>query len=166
MLGWPDGQFVHTNLIQADFDKSDDFDKLFDDLCQDDHARLIFRSPSNKVKAFIKVSPVTTIHEHDSAWLAVQSYCVGRGYGEIDTIPKAVNAICYISHDPTAILKDATPLPWSPLPEPPSVPAREIEFDGEPDLVALDFIPNDCDYETWRTVGMAIKAAGFGVEVF
>ena len=32
--------------------------------------------------------------------------------------------------------------------------------------MALDFIPNDCDYETWRTVGMAIKAAGFGVEVF
>ena len=46
-----DGEFAHTNLIQADFDVSDDFDKLFDDLCKDEHARLIFRSPSNKVKA-------------------------------------------------------------------------------------------------------------------
>ena len=55
-----DGEFVHTHLIQADFDKSDDFDALYDALCKDDHARLIFRSPSNKVKALIKVSSVET----------------------------------------------------------------------------------------------------------
>ena len=30
----PDGEFAHTNLIQADFDKSDDFDALYDDALQ------------------------------------------------------------------------------------------------------------------------------------
>ena len=82
----------------------------------------------------------------------------------IDARPKAINCLCYISFDPTSILKDAIPLPWSPLPERP--PPSDTPFEGEADLKALDFIPNDCDYEKWMTVGMAIKAAGFGVEVF
>ena len=159
-----DGKFVHTHLIQADFDKSDDFDKLFDDLCKDEHARLIFRSPSNKVKALIKVSSVETKHDHTSAFEAVSAYCVERGYGVIDERPKAMNCLCFISYDTGALLKDAIPLPWSPLPERP--PPSETKFEGEPDPKALDFIPNDCDYDTWRNVGMAIKAAGFGVEVF
>ena len=159
-----DGKFVHTHLIQADFDKSDDFDKLFDDLCKDDHARLIFRSPSNKVKALMKVSSVETKHDHKSAFEALSAYCVERGYGVIDTKPKNINCLCFISYDPTALLKDATPLPWSPLPE--RTPAPTTEYEGEPDPKALDFIPNDCDYETWRNVGMAIKDAGFDVEVF
>ena len=163
--GLSDGEFVHTNLIQADFDDPTDPDSTIKQLQSDPHTRLIFRSASRKAKAFFRVNPVTTGHEHNTAWLALAAYCEAQGYGEIDPLPKAVNALCFISHDPDAILKDATPLPWSPLPEPPP-PEPQIEFEDEPDLKALDFIPNDCDYETWRTVGMAIKAAGFGVEVF
>ena len=159
-----DGEFVHTHLIQADFDKSDDFDKLFDDLCKDEHARLIFRSPSNKVKALIKMSSVETKHDHKSAFESVAAYCLERGYGVIDARPKNINCLCFISYDPTSILKDATPLPWTPLPERKS--ASDTKFEGKPDPKALDFIPNNCDYETWLTVGMAIKDAGLGVEVF
>ena len=163
--GLSDGEFVHTNLIQADFDDPTDPDSTIKQLQSDPHTRLIFRSASRKAKAFFRVNPVTTGHEHNTAWLALAAYCEAQGYGEIDPLPKAVNALCFISHDPDAILKDATPLHWSPLPEPPP-PEPQIEFEDEPDLKALDFIPNDCDYETWRTVGMAIKDAGFGVEVF
>ena len=151
--GLPDGEFVHTNLIQADFDDPTDPESTIKQLLSDPHTRLIFRSARSKAKAFFRVNPVTTRHEHNTAWLALAAYCEAQGYGVIDPLPKAVNALCFISHDPDAILKDATPLHWTPRPEPPSVPAREIEFEGEADLQALDFIPNDCDYETWRTVG-------------
>ena len=164
--GLPDGEFVHTHLIQADFDDPTAPESTIKQLQSDPHTRLIFRSASRKAKAFFRVNPVTTRHEHDTAWLALAAYCESQGYGVIDSQPKGVNALCFISHDPDSILKDATPLHWAPRPEPPPATAPEIEFEGEPDLVALDFIPNDCDYETWRTVGMAIKAAGFGVEVF
>ena len=164
--GLPDGEFVHTNLIQADFDDPTDPESTIKQLLSDPHTLLIFRSPSRKAKAFFRVNPVSTGYEHDTAWLALAAYCEAQGYGVIDPQPKAVNALCFISLDTDAILKDATPLHWTPRPEPPPAPAPEIEFEGEPDLVALDFIPNDCDYGTWRTVGMAIKEAGFGVEVF
>ena len=39
-------------------------------------------------------------------------------------------------------------------------------FTGEADLKALNYVPNDCPYETWRAIGMAIKDAGFSVGVF
>ena len=166
--GIAEGNLRHTGLIQADFDDvvGEAARRLIKRLRVDPHTRLIFRSPRGKAKAFFKVSAPSTAHEHKAAFSAVVNHCHLNGYGEIDTIVAPVNSICFISHDPEAALKDATPLGWTPLPEHPSVPAKQIEFDGEPDLVALDFIPNDCDYETWRTVGMAIKTAGLGVEVF
>ena len=113
--GLRDSDFVHTNLIQADFDQSPNFDALFQQLCQDPHTRLIFRSPRGKVKALVKVAPVATVHDHDSAWQALSIYCKAKGYGEIDPKPKNINSLCYISHDPNAILKDAEPLNWEPL---------------------------------------------------
>ena len=158
------GEYHHNHLIQADFDESDDFDALFASLCKDDHARLIFRSPSGKVKALVKVSELDDRADHKAAFASVAAYCVERGYGVIDELPKAINSLCYISFDPTAILKDATPLVWTPLPKKKSTPASSIDADA--DVKALEFILNDCDYETWRNVGMAIKEAGFGVEVF
>lgn len=113
--GLRDGDFVHTDLIQADFDESPNFDTLFQQLCQDPHTRLIFRSPRGKVKALVKVAKVETINDHDSAWQTLSEYGIKKGYGEIDPKPKNINSLCYISHDPNAILKDAEPLHWEPL---------------------------------------------------
>ena len=131
--GLRDGNFEHTHLIQADFDESDDFDTLSEHLKSDSHVRLCFRSPSNKVKAFIRVAPIVSIQEHNSAFQAVTDYCIQQGYGEIDQIVAPVNSLCFISHDPTAILKDAEPLPWTLKPsEPEPTPASTpIEYQGE-----------------------------------
>ena len=131
--GLRDGNFEHTHLIQADFDASDDFDTLSEHLKSDIHVRLCFRSPSAKVKAFIRVAPVKSITDHSSAFQAVTDYCIQQGYGEIDQAVSNVSALCFISHDPTAILKDAEPLPWTlkpsePEPTPVSTP---IEYQGE-----------------------------------
>ena len=172
--GLTDGEFVHTNLIQADFDNHPAPNALLDELKQDKHVRACFASPREKAKAFIKVSPVTTIHEHDSAWEAVKQYCIAQGYGEIDTKPKAVNALCYISHDPHAILKDAIPLTWDPLPEPSTSPTRPITaptatnnekpaYDQMREM--LSFIDAD-DYEIWMGIGMGLYREGYGFELW
>ena len=127
------GGFRHTDLIQADFDKSHDFDKLFDALCRDPHARLIFRSPRAKVKALIKVNTVETTSDHTAAFETVRSYCQAQGYGEIDIKPKNINCLCYISYDPSAVIKDAKPLKWVPLPAQNTAPrAAPTFYDGEP----------------------------------
>ena len=129
------GVFVHTNLIQADFDEAEDFTRLFDALCADPHARLVFRSPRGKVKALIKVANVQTNHEHTAAFEAVSSHCKAQRYGEIDNKPKNINCLCFISHDPLATLKNAVPLEWV-LPEPPPQrplsDADDSSYDGEP----------------------------------
>ena len=129
------GGFVHTNLIQADFDESEDFTALFDALCADPHARLIFRSPRGKVKALIKVTAVQTESEHAAAFEAVRVHCQAQGYGEIDSKPKNINCLCFISHDPGATLKDATPLEWT-LPE--QAPTRPTPVDSSYDGEAVD----------------------------
>ena len=129
------GDFVHTNLIQADFDEATDFDKLFDELCSDPHARLVFRSPRGKVKALIKVSSVATTDEHAAAFEAVKSYCQAQGYGEIDSQPKNINCLCFISHHPGAVLKNASALNWEPRSVPTAQPTNNTVFDGE--VVAL-----------------------------
>ena len=118
------GDFTHTHLIQADFDHSPDFDTLFDELKADPHARLVFRSPRGNVKALIRVQPVNTVEEHRSAFQAVADYCLGQGYGEIDSKPKNIAALCFISYDPHAVLKDAAPLAWELLPEQPTPPSE------------------------------------------
>ena len=138
--GLKDTNFEHTHLIQADFDASDDFDTLFKHLKSDSHVRLCFRSPSSKVKAFIRVAPVQSITDHSSAFQAVTDYCIQQGYGEIDQAVSNVSALCFISYDPTAILKDAEPLPWTLKPsEPEPTPASTLiqgEFVGLADWLA------------------------------
>ena len=172
--GLTEGEFVHTNLIQADFDNHPAPNALLEELKKDPHVRACFASPSEKAKAFFKVSPVTTIHEHDSAWEAVKQYCIVRGYGEVDTKPKAVNALCYISHDPHAMLKDATPLTWDALPEPSASPTRPITAPTTPNdekptddqmREILSFIDAD-DYEIWMGVGMGLYREGYDFEVW
>lgn len=175
--GLRDGEFVHSNLIQADFDNHPDPNALLENLKRDKHARAAFASVSGKAKAFIKVSPVNTIHDHDSAWQAVKDYCIAQGYGEIDESPKAVNALCFISHDPHAILKDAIPLQWEPLPEPQQRPKRpgqrataNTSTNNEkptPEQMRemLSFIDAD-DYETWIGIGMGLYREGYGFEVW
>ena len=55
--GLCDGEFVHTHLIQADFDDPTDPDSTIKKLLSDPHTRLIFRSPSKKAKAFLSGEP-------------------------------------------------------------------------------------------------------------
>ena len=155
-----DGNFTHTNLIQADLDDCPNPAAVLEKLKNDPHARLIFRSPRGRVKALMKVKPVETIHDHNSAWEAVNAYCKERGYGKMDPVPKAINSLCIISHDPEAILKDAISLHWEPLPKATYPSPAKRRFTSDSNLQsALDAIPPD-DYEVWAEVGMALYHDG------
>ena len=154
----------HTGLIQADFDHVADLEaqRLIERLRADPHARLIFRSPRGKAKAFIRVRKPSTVHEHRAAFRAVSDYCVEMGYGEIDEIPKAVNSLCFVSHDPHATLNDAIPLAWDAPPEPTAPPpSKPIPPSDLSNLIrkvhsALDAIPADDYLSHWIEVGCAL----------
>ena len=122
----------YTSLIQADFDHHHDPGELVSQLKADPHTRLSFLSVRGKAKAFFKVATVTSSLDHAAAFEAVRQYCKGKGYGEIDSKPKNIISLCYISHDPNALLKDAQPLPWEPLPETTPVAAPTAEHNGTP----------------------------------
>ena len=108
----------YTSLIQADFDHHHDPEQLVSQLKADPYTRLSFQSVRGKAKAFFKVTTVTSPINHAAAFEAVRQYCKMRGYGLIDNKPKNIISLCYISYDPNALLKDAQPLQWEPLPEP------------------------------------------------
>lgn len=172
--GLREGEFVHTNLIQVDIDNPDDPQALREKLIQDPHMRAMFDGPSGTPKAFIKVLPVRCIHEHDSAWKAVVDYCQAQGDGKIDEKVRSINALCFISHDPNALLKEATPLQWERLPEPPlprTAPTRtDTHSQQEKPSAArmqeiLSFIDAD-DYEIWMGIGMGLYREGYDFEVW
>lgn len=102
-----DGDFTHTGLIQADFDDHPDYPKLIAQLKCDKHARGVFKSPSEKAKAFFKVAECKTIRDHQSAFGAVSDYCERMGYGVIDASCKDIARLCFISDDPKALLNVA-----------------------------------------------------------
>ena len=156
-----DGKFQHTGYIQADFDcPQEEADTLLEKLSQDPHVRIGFKSISNRSKAFFLVKMPQTIHEHDSAWNQLNDYCITQGYGELDPVPKNVNALCYISYDPDVWMKDAIPLPWELLPEPKPVPKAQPSARDTSDLKqlksALDAIPADEYLSHWIEIGCAL----------
>ena len=174
--GIAEGNLRHTGLIQADFDDvvGEAARRLIERLRVDPHTRLIFRSPRGKAKAFFKVSAPSTAHEHKAAFSAVVNHCHLNGYGEIDTIVAPVNSLCFISHDPEAVLKDATPLGWDAAAEQEPLPAHEpietpdFQFNGNtPQWLsqALAHIDAD-DYQVWLAVGSALKHGGVPFEVW
>ena len=174
--GIAEGDLRHTGLIQADFDDvvGEAAQRLIKRLRVDPHTRLIFRSPRGKAKAFFKVSAPSTAHEHKAAFSAVVNHCHLNGYGVIDTIVAPINSLCFISHDPEAALKDATPLGWDAAAEQEPLLAHEpietpdFQFNGNtPQWLsqALAHIDAD-DYQVWLAVGSALKHGGVPFEVW
>lgn len=159
----------HSGFIVLDYDGID-IGSLLSSLSAHQNVYFAFVSPSGAgVKAIVPVSPIpTSREEHKHAFKAV--YEEFEEFGEIDPSGSDVGRLCFLAHDPQAIHHpNAKPLEW----EAPDVseethkPASDTQFSGEADLEALDVIdPLRLDYQTWRNVGMAIKDAGFGVEVF
>ena len=155
-----DADFTHTRLIQADFDQCADPDTLLNTLKSDPHCRLVFRSPSGKAKALVRVASVNTVEEHNAAFQAVADYCRAQGYGDIDPVCKDIAHLCFISFDPQAVLKDAEPLPFTIQPTPPRRHPEPQQPHQKTDISqvinALNAIPADEYKSHWVEVGMAL----------
>ena len=169
----------HTGYIVLDIDNDIDLDKVRSDLTSHPNVAFAFISPSGTgIKPVVRVDPVPqNVAEHKAAFDAVLS--VFSEYAEQDPtkLPaqRDPNRLCFLAHDPTAVDRrdTASPVEWTiPVESSGQLEVPELDtspapaFEGKPDPKALDFIPNDCDYPIWRTVGMAIKEAGLGLSVF
>lgn len=160
--GLKEREFLHSGIIQADVDEHPDFDGLFQQIQNDPHVAIAFRSPSNKVKVGFRIAPVpSTPKEHKAAFRAVLKYFNEHYDGTLDTNPSAVNSFCFLSFDPTACLNlEAIPIFYTYTPP----PTRERRTDDLPQQddrqvtelrSALNHIEPD-EYETWIYVGMAL----------
>ena len=170
----------HSGFVVLDIDDTLDLGSVFADFANNPHVRFAFTSPSGcGVKPVIPVSPIpTTPEEHKAAFFAALEVFDEYVVRDPKMLPAQSNVdrLCFLAHDPRPLENpDAIPVEWDK--EAWQVEQAEQEkhraelesrdWSGyEKDLTALDFIPNDCDYETWRNVGMAIKAAGLSVSVF
>ena len=169
----------HTGYIVLDIDNDIDLDKVRSDLTSHPNVAFAFISPSGTgIKPVVRVDPVPqNAAEHKAAFDAVLAMFSEYAEQDPTKLPaqRDPNRLCFLAHDPTAVDRrdTASPVEWSmPVESSGQLEAPELDtspapaFEGEPDLKALDFIPNDCDYPIWRTVGMAIKEAGLGLSVF
>ena len=169
----------HSGYIVLDIDNDIDLDKVRSDLTSHPNVAFAFISPSGTgIKPVVRVDPVPqNAAEHKAAFDAVLAMFSEYAEQDPTKLPaqRDPNRLCFLAHDPTAVDRrdTASPVEWSiPVESSGQLEVPELDtspapaFEGEPDLKALDFIPNDCDYPIWRTVGMAIKEAGLGLSVF
>ena len=171
----------HSGYITIDVDSltAEQISSLLAELAQMPHVVMAFISPSGKgIKVIVRVNPIPTNDlEHKGAYQACLDFFedLADEYGfTIDTSGSDCSRLCYLAHDPLAIFHEDTPeIDWDKdawiqeqVKRQQQLEAASANFEGEADLAALDYIPNDCEYETWRNIGMAIKHAGFGVDIF
>ena len=157
------GEFVHSGIVQADFDEHDDFDALYQELKKDPHVVIVFRSPSGKVKAGLRVAPIpTNREEHRASFFELERYCRDTYESVIDQSPKALNSFCYLSHDPDVYLNvEAQPLSYTYTPPAPRI-QQAIKSEAELAILtrevisALNHIDPDAGYQDWLQVGMAL----------
>ena len=172
----------HSGLIGIDIDHlpTEQIPDLLAELAQMPHVVFAFVSPSGVgIKAVVRVDPIPrNAFEHKGAYQACLDFFgnLAETYGfSIDTSGSDCSRLSYLAHFSLVTLHtDPRTISWDREAWIAAETARHARFDtaktqftGEADLEALDDIdPLSLDYEGWRNVGMAIKDAGFGVEVF
>ena len=173
---------THSGLITIDIDglPPSMIPDLLAELAQMPHVVLAFVSPSGLgLKVIVRVDPIPQDDiEHKGAYQACLDFFedLSVEYGfEIDTSGSDCSRLCFLAHDPRAIVhSNAIPIEWdrdeylAKRQEQEEERQKKIaDYDDLPvDATALDFIPRNVDYETWRNVGMAIKTAGLALEIW
>ena len=153
---------------------------------------LAFVSPSgNGIKVIVSVTPIPANDpEHKGAWAACRDFInplAEEFEFTVDPSGKDVSRLCFLAHDPLAIVnKNPVPIEWDSdaylayLKKQRKKRANaSIEYEGDIDISALDFIdpdascenPNDPDevlegYDVWIRVGMACHNSGVPLDVW
>lgn len=131
-----EGRFIHSGLIQLDFDAADNVGWDIPEIAQiiqgDPRVVVSFISPTGtgvKGVARINVPPNATIDQHKRAFIAVRDYFAGFNLF-VDEACKDPVRLCFVSHDPNAwcdLTRTAAfdPAPADSMPQaaPPPAPA-------------------------------------------
>jgi hypothetical protein len=89
----------HSGLMQVDIDKVENFELLFNKLCQDDYIYICFRSPGGKgIKSIVKINPSPETHK--SQFKALEVYFKSKFGIAIDSLCKDLARAMLLSYDP------------------------------------------------------------------
>jgi hypothetical protein len=165
-----EGRFLHSGLLQLDFDKLDDPAAIRDQIAQDPHVLAAWLSPSGDgVKGLFVIEPATTKAEHLAAFFTAEAYWHDRGL-TLDSACKNSNRLCFASHDPDLKWnEDAVQLTTAPPPRTapkaaaakPSFKVESKHTTGDP-LTPQDVremlatIPPRPPYEEWLKIASAV----------
>lgn len=187
---------THSGLITIDIDglPPSMIPDLLAELAQMPHVVLAFVSPSGLgIKVIVRVDPIPQDDiEHKGAYQACLDFFedLSVEYGfEIDTSGSDCSRLCFLAHDPLAIVNEnAIPITWDREAYLEALQRQEAErqrkiavYDNLPvDATALDFIDPDTatlpdlsapgrtlsNYDTWVRIGLACKSTGLPFEVW
>jgi hypothetical protein len=95
-----EGRFLHSGLLQLDFDKLADPIAIREQIAQDPHVLAAWLSPSGDgVKGLFVIELATTKAEHLAAFFTAEAYWYDLGL-TLDPACKNSNRLCFASHDP------------------------------------------------------------------
>ena len=169
---------THSGLVVLDIDDLSEtlIPDILAEFAQHPHVRLAFLSPSGLgIKVVCPVDPVPIdAAQHKAAWQACVDFFqpLADEYDfDIDPSGKDVNRLCFLAHDPQAILHpEAIPIQWDReawIAEQAERQKQRAELenrdwgDSDVDKAALDHIdPDALAYDDWLRVIIACKSAG------
>ena len=167
----------HSGHIVLDIDglTAEQIPDLLAELAQTPQVAYAFVSPSGTgIKVIARVNPIPQNDvEHKGAYQACLEFfdSLAEDYAfEVDTSGKDCSRLCFLAHDPLAIVNpEAPPIQWDrdawlkaeEKKQQSFEAAAQRPFTGEVDITALDHIDHhDLDYNQWLSVITACKAAG------
>ena len=165
-----------TGCIIADVDhlaSTAEAEATRDTLGTDPHVLAAFVSPSGRgVKAVVYVGTCANDAEAKSAWRALAEYLAKTYQIETDPSGKDICRLCFVSHDPGAIIKTGEVRPFTaraeaPKPAAPASPKVATNATSKPSTApdaavirsAVAVLDAGCSRADWLAVACAIKNA-------
>lgn len=165
-----------TGCIIADVDhlaSSAEAESIRDTLGNDPHVLAAFVSPSGLgVKAVVYVGTCANDAEAKSAWRALAEYLAKTYQIETDPSGKDICRLCFVSHDPGAIIKTGEVRPFTARaeamkPAAPAAPKVATKSTSKPSTApdpavirsAVAVLDAGCPRADWLAIGCAIKNA-------
>jgi hypothetical protein len=168
------GLIKHSGLIQLDIDKVEEYDLLFNRLCDDKYTYVCFRSPGGRgLKAVVKINPSPDTHK--SQFKALELYFKDKYGISIDSQCKDIARSMLFSFDPdiycnpwSAIFEEIYVHEVQPIRRTPKSSRIHDFADDEKTEEAIDIMErliNECErrnidltstYDNWIKIGFAL----------